>query len=224
MKNCVNLTSFLQETFLFCNLEIDEISALIERCPPQIVDFKRCDMIYSSITDARLGIVLDGKCEVRKDKPDGNRVVLNMLECGDSFGILSVLTNDELPTSIFALKNSTVLFFSSDQIDYFVNNSSQISRNIISFLANRIVFLNKKIATFSGTRVEDRLAVYLLSKAQLNNSNEFAFNCQKTAEEINAGRASIHRALDALEQEGLIKFDNKKIYISDPNGLERMTK
>ena len=224
MKNSRNLPSFLQGTFLFCNLEIDEISALIEKCPPQIEDFKRCDMIYSSIAGARLGMVVDGKCEVRKDKADGSRVVLNMLECGDSFGILSVLTNDEFPTSIFALKNSTILFFSSDQIDYFVNNSSQISRNIINFLANRIVFLNKKIATFSGTRVEDRLAAYLLSKRQLNNSNVFAFNCQKTAEEINAGRASIYRALDALEQEGLIKFDNKKIYISDPNGLERMTK
>ena len=46
----------------------------------------------------------------------------------------------------------------------------------------------------------------------------------KTAKILNAGRASIYRAIENLEKLSLIKFENKKIYISDREGLERITK
>ena len=220
-----NLGTFLKNTFLFSGLNVDEISRLVDTYPAEIISYKRGEKIYSSLTDARkVGIVLDGKCEVRREKNDGSRVVLNTLGRSESFGILSVLTSDEFPTSIIALKNTQVLYFTSEQIDYFVNNSSQISRNIIKFLANRVVFLNKKIATFSGTRVEDRLAAFILCERAIKCCDEFSFNCQKTSEEINAGRASVYRALESLQKMDLIKFDHKKIYIIDLLGLERIAK
>ena len=106
----------------------------------------------------------------------------------------------------------------------FVNNYSQISSNIIKFLANRISFLNKKIATFSGSRVEDRLAAYLLNEVEKRAALEFPFNCNKTAEEINAGRASVYRAIASLEEAELITMSEKIIYIKDREGLERIVK
>lgn len=215
----------LKRTFLFSGLEVEQIDKLLKECPPEIKRYNRTEIIYSSNTGKKtVGIILDGKCEVRREKADGSLVVLNILEQCDSFGILSVLSNEEFPTTIFALKNSNIVFFSSDQIEYFVNNYSQISQNLIKFLANRIVFLNKKIATFSGTRVEDRLAAYIIAQKQMLGKDVFAFNCQKTAKEINAGRASIYRALESMENEKLIEFDNKKIIITDLMGLERITK
>ena len=95
---------------------------------------------------------------------------------------------------------------------------------MINFLAGRISFLNKKIATFSGTRVEDRLAAFLICEAEKHGESSFPFNCQKTAKEINAGRASVYRALSAFEDSGLISLVDKKIYIKDLQGLERITK
>ena len=119
---------------------------------------------------------------------------------------------------------SSVIFFSASQIEEFVNNNSQISANLIHFHAQRISFLNKKIATLSQGRVEDKLAAELLSESKLCACDEFVFNCKKASERIGAGRASVYRAISSLEAEGLIKFDNKKIYILDLHGLERMTK
>ena len=126
--------------------------------------------------------------------------------------------------SEFAYKNSTVLYISSSDFINLVNNYSQISNNLIKFLANRIVFLNKKIETFSGTRVEDRLSAYLICEAQKYKSNTFPINYLKTSEEINAGRASVYRALSALENEGIIKIENKKITIINFDVLERKKK
>ncbi len=221
----MEITSILSKSFLFKGASGALIEEILLKCPPTITSFKRGELVYSSQSERPLvGFLLSGRCEIRLDRSGGSKTVLNILNESDSFGILSVYSGEEFPTRIYATKNSEILFFSSEQIHQFVNNYSQISSNLIDFLANRISFLNKKIATFSGSRVEDRLAAFLLSERERLGTDVFTFNCQKTAEEINAGRASVYRAISSLEAAGLISIDDKKIYIKDPNGLERITK
>lgn len=217
--------SNLINSFLFRGLSSEQLEIMLEKNPPYLCSYRRGEEIYSSTHEEKLvGFIVSGRCEVRITKADGNRVVLNTLSDGASFGILSVYSSETYPTQLFALKNSEILFFTSEQIRDFVNSNLQIATNLIEFLAGRISFLNKKIVTFSGTRVEDRLSAYLLSEAYERNSYEFDFNCCRTANEINAGRASVYRALDSLEKLDIISFNNKKIIINDPRGLERNIK
>ena len=219
------MTNFLTETFLFQGVSKDWLEELIKTSPPIISEYKRGEQIYSSASENRLvGFVLKGECEIRRHRSDGSRVVLNSLGENESFGILSVFSDDEFPTHIFAVRNSSVLYFTDAQIKHFVNNNSQIATNLINFLVGRVGFLNKKIATFSGIRVEDRLAAFLLCESDRQASDALTFNCQKTAEEINAGRASVYRALSSLEEEGFISIVDKKIHINDRKGLERIVK
>ena len=221
----MTLNEFISQIFLFSGVNKKALSALIEENPPERRLYKRGELIYSSLSQEKLvGFVVEGKCEIRRDKSDGSRILLNTLGPSDSFGVLSVYSEEEFPTQIFAVKNSEILFFSADQIRHFVNNNSHIATNMINFLAGRISFLNKKIATFSGTRVEDRLAAFLICEAEKQGESSFPFNCQKTAKEINAGRASVYRALSAFEESGLISLVDKKIYLKDLQGLERITK
>ena len=221
MENC----KILKGSFLFSGLEDEEIVKILNENPPDIRSFKRGELIYSSANGSgAVGFILSGRCEIRLDRNEKGKTVLNILSGGDSFGVLSVFSDEEFPTHIYATKNSEILFFTADQIKYFVNNYSQISSNIIKFLANRISFLNKKIATFSGSRVEDRLAAYLLNEVEKRAALEFPFNCNKTAEEINAGRASVYRAIASLEEAELITMSEKIIYIKDREGLERIVK
>ena len=215
---------FLKQTFLFRGVDDKELSALLSANAPRKISYRRGDTVYSSSDEKLVGFIISGECEIRRTKTDGSRVVLNILHENGSFGILSVFSKEDFPTQIFALRNSEILYFSEEQIKHFVNSNLQIATNLVNFLVGRLNFLNKKIATFSGTRVEDRLAAFLLCQAEEHSSLSFPFNCQKTAEEINAGRASVYRALASLEESGLITFDNKKIYIKDPEGLERNTK
>lgn len=215
---------FLRSTFLFRGVGDEALNTLLSENPPYTVSYKRGDAVYSSSDRRLVGFIMNGECEIRRTRSDGSRVVLNNLREKDSFGILSVFSREEFPTQIFALRNSQILYFSESQIKHFVNNYSQIATNLIDFLVGRVNFLNKKIATFSGTRVEDRLSAFLLCQTHEYGSDSFPFNCQKTAEEINAGRASVYRALTSLEEAGLILLDNKKIYIKDRDGLERIAK
>ena len=216
-------TEILRESFLFSEIANNTLLKILNDFPPKVISFKRGELVYSSFGDAMVGFILSGRCEIRLDRKN-NKTVLNVLGEKDSFGILSVYSAEEYPTKIYATKNSRVLFFTADQIHAIANSSSQISSNIIKFLANRISFLNRKIATFSATTVEERLAAFLLTERKKHSSDQFPFNAQKTSEEINAGRASVYRAIASLEAEGLFSLVDKKIYINDTLGLERITK
>ena len=220
----MEITKILSQSFLFQGINEDMLSWIIEGSPPTVISFKRGDLVYSSSKLRSVGFILSGIYEIRLDKSDGTKTVLNILEQSDSFGILSVYSSDEFPTQVYATKNSEIMFFTDEQIKVFVNNYSHISSNLIAFLANRISFLNKKIATFSGSRVEARLAAFLLTERAKYHSDSFPFNAKKTSEKINVGRASVYRGIDALEELSLIELVDKKIYIKDLIGLERITK
>ncbi len=221
----MELINFFKKTFLFQGLDNDLIKNILSETKPIVVSYKRGEEVYNSQSgNRRVGFILEGKCEIRKVGANDKCVVINILEPCSSFGILSALSTEEFPTHIFATKNTKIIYFEQSEIISFVNNYSQISSNLITFLVSRIHFLNKKIATFSGTKVENRLAAYLIYEKERKGSDLFYFNCLKASEEINAGRASVYRALYSFEQNKIIKFTNNKIQITDLEGLERIAK
>ena len=221
----MKILTLLSESFLFAGIEPGELKGLLDENQPEIISYKKGEKIYSSqSTKRQVGFILSGICEVRRERGDGSSLLLNLLEIGDSFGILSVFSDEEFPTTVFAAKNCEIIFFDHNQIRAFANSSQRVSMNLISFMADRIAFLNKKIATFSASSVEERLAALLLTETSRTNSLTLPFSYVKVSEEINAGRASVYRAVASLESAGIIKVNDKKVQIIDQKGLERITK
>ena len=217
------MTEILSKSFLFKGLDSKTLTGIIEANQPKIYSYKRNDLIYPNQNpEEAVGFIIQGKCEIRKPRTDSRKTVINILSPGVSFGILSVFSDDNFPTEIYATVNSTVLFFSKAQINDFVNSYSQISANIITFLAERVNFLNRKIATFSAKSVESKLASFIVDECERQSSDTIIINAKKTSEEIGAGRASVYRALSSLQDSGLIIFTNKQIQVINKKELERI--
>lgn len=220
------IADFLSDIFIFENIAEDDIRSTCSSLEFEISEFLPNEKIYSPDGFLKkVGFVLNGECTVEKQKPDGTSVPLNKLYKGDSFGILAVFSDSEnFPTVVKALKNTQILFLDKETLTSLIEKYPKVAISIISFMSNRIEFLNKKIATFSADSVEEKFAVYLVNEAKQSGNLFFSLNLSKIARTLNAGRASVYRAIDALEKLSLIKFENKKIYISDLKGLERITK
>ena len=189
-----------------------------------ICEFEKDEVILSpDAKSEKMGIIVSGECTVSRPRGGGGIVHLNTLSVGDCFGILSALCPDsEYPTYVTARKRSAIIFISASELDGLIESSPKIAKNLISFMAGRISFLNEKIATFSSDSVLQKLSRYILSLCSADGEYEISFNKNKAAAAINAGRASLYRALDALTDEGIITYDSKKIYIKDRIGLERI--
>lgn len=215
---------FLLKTFLFNSMEHDRATDIISKLDYEIKSFSHKESIYTpSQYEKKLGFVVYGDCIVEKLKTDGSTVPLNILRPGDSFGILAVLSGEnEYPTQIISSHNSEILFISQKDLISIINSQAPVAMNVITFLTKKIQFLNSKVSTFTSDTVEQKLASYILYEYKKRLTNEFSFNCKKTAETINAGRASLYRAINSLTEAGYIKLEHKKIYILDLNGLERI--
>ena len=218
--------SILKQTFIFSHLTNEDFDVAISKITPTVKSFKRDEVIFSqSLFSAAMGIILSGRCIVRKAKSQGEDVPLNVLTKTDSFGVISVLSErEEFPTEIIAVENSEIIFISKRDIWFLIENYPEISQSFIRFLSDKIVFLNDKISTFSAYNVEQKLSNYLLQLSKKTNDTTLVFSKSAASRAINSSRASLYRAIDALSEKGIINLDGKKIIITDPLGLERNSK
>ena len=217
LKDCI---------FLFSGLSDETIAEAAADINVEKKDFEKNSCIYSPFDyEQKVGFVLTGECEVRRVYSDGGYTPLNLIGKYGSFGIIAIFSSaDEYPTHIYAKRKTSVLFLEKSDVIKLARTYPDIAMNIITFMTERITFLNNKLATFTSTTVEQKLANYLYLTSKRLCSIEFPFNRKRSAEILNTGRASLYRALDSLTARGVINYDNKKIYIIDQQGLERISK
>ena len=189
----------------------------------KIVGFSKNETVFSKSNYRKtVGFIIDGTCEVQRERNCGDSIPLNSLTRYSAFGILSVFSpNAEFPTVIKASSPTKIMFISGDDMIAMVKKYRTVALNIITFLSDRIAFLNKKIETFSEKSTCAKLASYLLAKYKTCGS-EIVVSRTKLSAELGVGRASLYRDIDTLVSKNLISTDKKKIIIICPEGLERI--
>ena len=220
------IIDFFLSTFLFSGIEREACRKILSAVRLEECNFQKNDLIFSPCDlEKKIGFVFSGACSVKKLRPNTEAVELNELEKGGSFGIISVFSEKkEFPTSIYAKRQTKIIFISADDVKCLVKRETSLAMNVILFLADRIAFLNEKINTFSASSTEKKLAKHLISSYRSTGLLTFAFNKKHTASTLACGRASLYRVLDDMTKEGIIEIDNKNITIKCPAGLERIAK
>ncbi len=210
----------LNKHILFTNVESNILLTAFEDPQNFITTFKQGDEIFSPwAKEKKLGFILSGEASVYS--ADGNRsVLLRPLLEGDTFGVANLFEeNSPFVSTIIAKRTTSVIFFSQSSIKKMLDDCSEFRMNYITFLSQRICFLNKKISCFTAGSPERRLAVFLCSQS-FENSFSLCINANSLSEMLNIGRASLYRAFDKLIADGFITKDGKKLTLLDRTALE----
>ena len=218
--------AFLTNTFLFKGLCEEEITRLVEASTLEHRVYAKGELIYSPTDFKRkIGFIMSGVCRVLHERGESAGVIINRLPEGASFGVLPVFSDGkDFPTSVVAYKRCEIIFISADAVFKLIDKSSVVAVNVIRFLANRVGFLNERIATYSGATATEKLASHLLSEVHRLGTLEIPLNKKRASEEIGCGRATLYRALLELSERGLVTESEKNIIINDREGLERISK
>ena len=209
----LNLPNFISKTYFFSHLSRDEAEEICNFINPKIRSRHKGETVLSSESCERaLGFVLRGEAEVFKRREDGTLIPLNSMAAGESFGILTLFSeNEDFPTIIISKKESSFLFISKDDVVKIIDKYPSVALKIIEFLTKKAVFLNKKVETFSASSVEEKLKSFIDGEIE-RRGNPCPFNYKKTAESLGVGRASLYRAAEQLERAGYIQIRDRKIY------------
>jgi CRP-like cAMP-binding protein len=102
--------------------------------------------------------------------------------------------------------------------------SSVFAVNYIKFLSDRVAFLNRRIDSFTAPDAEKSLARFICLNATSESEYQHEVgvkNYSEVAQRLNIGRASLYRAFEALEDEGLISKDGKTLKIRNFELLQK---
>ncbi len=176
--------------------------------------FEDGQTIYSTGRFRRVGLLLEGGARIYS--PSG--APLNVLGPGGCFGAAALFNPSRRYVSrIVAQGKTAVAFYTDEQLERMFAQNPRTARNYIAFLSQRIQFLNDKIGSFTTPTAQARAARWLLQRGpELQ-----AVNYTNLAGELNLGRASLYRALDALERQGCLARQGSRITLLDKKALER---
>lgn len=217
------LIVLLHTVSLFSELDTNTLNKIIEHS--ELLEYSLGSDIS---TDGYLPIIASGKASVVKD----NGVILRMLGKGDIFDVTS-LFNDVSGSHSFSSSSVTagracrVLMIPRSVISELIHTNGAFAEKYICLLNEKIRFLNWRIRAFTADNVAIRLAchlLYLLDGAQNNDGSAditLGISLSKLASVLGIGRASLYRALEALEEAQLILHSDRNITVRNTAALRQ---
>ena len=187
--------------------------------------FSAGETAYSSVEKKlKVAIILDGTARVySKASNDGENALLRTLRVGDMFGIANLYAEDNpFPSKIIASSDVKILFMNGDIFKEFIETNPTALKNYLSMQSRKIVYLNKKISTFTAGSAEKKLIMFMLDHLD---GNIFTVPCSMTelSNMLGIGRASLYRAIDYLTECGvLISKQNKNTFTVDLDKIKNI--
>lgn len=200
--------------FLNCPQEVAHQALAAPDCSLQAFDpgqtlyqphrFSRC-----------LGILLSGSVKVTRDA-----LTISVLSPGDLFGA-AALFNDrpDYATTLTACTPCRVVLLTQELVSRLMDTSPQIRDNYIRYLSGRIRFLSGKIRSLAADSAQGKLKQHLLTTLS---ADQPRLNCPATelAHRLGISRASLYRAFETLEEQGLIRREGRSILVPDLKAME----
>ncbi len=198
--------------FLFDGLKATEKNAIISSFPPA-VKFKKGELIYSSQNFSRaIALIVSGTAIAVTN--NAHRVVMKKFLPGMCFGAAAVFGSSEAYVSTVTADTAVeIQFINEDILTVLFKEYPRTAINYISFLSDRIRFLNKKLSVLSCPSAEDTVLQYLTSAADRDGYAAIPKSMTMLSRMLGLGRASLYRSLDSLEKNGHIKRENNQIKV-----------
>lgn len=156
-------------------------------------------------------------------------LLLRILREGDTFGVATLFGNagTSAITKIMAVSDTEALCMKAETVRHLITGDGNFALRYIDFLADRIRFLNKRIACIGAGSAEDKLCTWLLNQTpdiQGDITLTLPMSLSRLADTLGLGRASLYRALDELASRGLLIRQGKTLLIPSRASLKAFGK
>lgn len=204
--------SVYDSLFLFDGLSFGDREEII-RSFPEAVKFNKGETVYSEHNFSRaVALVISGSAVAETNNASG--VVMKKFTPGMCFGAAAVFGgSDEYISRVTAETDMEILFISEESLTALFEKYPKTVVNYITFLSDKVRFLNNRLSVLSCQSAEDTVLKYLNSAA---NGSGYAYlpeSMTMLSKMLGLGRASLYRSLDTLEKNGYIIRKNNRIQV-----------
>lgn len=213
---------YLKQNKIFCNCSGENIENLVKEA--KLKSFSKGQVIFSPQNQERcIGIIAKGQASVSKGAQ--NHLMISKLQVGEIFGAVTLFSGkSNFVNTITASTACCVIFFYYDSVLELMRREPSVWQNYISYLSDKIYFLNDRIDEFTACNASGKLAMYLEECFKGKDEVKLSVSMTALSKVLGIGRSSLYRALDELEQSDAIKRSGKHITILNRDILNEYAK
>lgn len=205
-----NILKFLRELPLFATASPIYLQNALESEHAHFVTLASAETLPPRYAEM-LGVVLSGKLQILSADEERSVVLKHAIK-GHVFGAASLFLENTAPVSrLVAQSTCSLLFLTREAVRTLLGADPAFLDAYLKFLAERVNFLNAKIRSFTAGSTERRLALWLSER--IEEGKVSAPSLSTLADTLDIGRASLYRALDKLEAEGMITRNGREIAV-----------
>ena len=216
--------SILEKSTLFQGVEANVLRGYLEETPHHIQCYDKEETIFHLMNPAlRIGIILKGRVEAQKSFPNGSQVNVSVRGPGEMIGPAAVFSKSQrYPCDIVALEPATLMMLRKEDLLSLMQKDVKILQNFTSEIASATYMLQQRLELLSYSGIAQKAAFWLLMQVRQTGKTavQIPASMSRWAMIMNVSRPSLHREMKKLEEEGIIRYEGKNIYVLDPDGLQ----
>ena len=209
MKKYLNI---LQKCPLFDGISSQDLPKMLTCFDARVESFdKKYTVMAEGSNKNYIGVVLSGSVQISRSDFYGNRSIISSSEEGELFGEAFACAQVELPVTVTAAEQSTVMLIRGDHILYTCSNHcsfhQQLIFNLMKSLAQKNIQFHQNIEILSKRSTAEKLTAYLDIQAKKNKSNSFdiPFDRQELADYLQVDRSGLSVQISRLIEQGVIR-------------------
>ena len=216
--------SILEKSTLFQGVEANVLRGYLEETPHHIQCYDKEETIFHLMDPAlRIGIILEGRVEAQKSFPNGSQVNVSIRIPGEIIGPAAVFSKSQrYPCDIVALEPATLMMLRKEDLLSLMQKDVKILQNFTSEIASATYMLQQRLELLSYSGIAQKAAFWLLMQVRQTGKTavQIPDSMSRWAMIMNVSRPSLHREMKKLEEEGIIRYEGKNIYVLDSDGLQ----
>ena len=216
--------SILEKSTMFQGVEAYVLRGYLEETPHHIQCYDKEETIFHLMDPAlRIGIILEGRVEAQKSFPNGSQVNVSIRIPGEIIGPAAVFSKSQrYPCDIVALEPATLMMLRKEDLLSLMQKDVKILQNFTTEIASATYMLQQRLELLSYSGIAQKAAFWLLMQVRQTGKTavQIPDSMSRWAMIMNVSRPSLHREMKKLEEEGIIRYERKNIYVLDPDGLQ----
>lgn len=216
---------WIKNVSLFENLSeevLEEISKVTE-----MVTFYSGQAIFKDGDEADcLYIIVSGQVLIEKEFKDQKRKVLAILEAGDFFGEMAVVTNAKRCANATVSQESLILRLEKESFIEKMKSNALLSFEILQQVCKRLQVADTEIENLSFQNIPGRIASKILELGDqfgvvVPDGTLIAIDITHAtlSEIVGTNRETVSKYLAIFRREGSIEYSNRRITVTDRHKL-----
>jgi CRP/FNR family transcriptional regulator, cyclic AMP receptor protein len=214
------MQQILERHSLFGSLTPGEIGQLLAHA--RIETFRPRQQVFQKGAPG-LGLlaVLKGKVRISSVGPDGNQVVLNIIDQGQVFGEIALLDGKDRTADAVAMGECELLAIDRRDFVPFVRANPEVALRLLSVMCERLRRTTEQVEDMIFLDAPHRLAKKLLQLVDAEAKPAITMSQRELGNMIGLSRESINKQLKAWQQEGVLAIEQGTITILDLDALRQ---